>query len=155
MIRNTLIRRALYAVAIIIAPALTGAVYARAAADDTQAADVPFGVGERAVYQVKLGAFSVGEGLMEIPRLDTIRGRTTYLLKFNLKGGIPFARVDDRYQSWLDVQTLASLRFDQNQKEVNYKRHRILDFYPDEKRYVRRDKEESGDLPTNLPLEHL
>ena len=152
---RTNIRRAVFALAFVVAPALTGAAYARAAADNAQAADVPFGVGERAVYQVKLGSFTVGEGLLESPRLDTIRGHTAYLLKFNLKGGIPFARVDDRFQSWLDVKTLASRRFDQNQKEVNYKRHRILDFYPEEKRFERRDKDESGDLPTNLPLDDV
>lgn len=137
---------------------LLPAVALRAQADEGTAA-VPFGIGEKAVYQVKLGAFGVGEGAMHVARLDTVRGRPAYHLKFDLKGGIPMARVDDRYQSWLDVSTLSSLRFDQNQKEVNYKRHRIVDMFPSEgrwtARYPGRTKEETGRLASNQPLDDV
>lgn len=130
----------------------------RAQSGDAVAA-VPFGIGEKAVYQVKLGAFGVGEGSMHVARLDTIRDRPAYHLKFDLKGGIPMARVDDRYQSWLDVSTLSSLRFDQNQKEVNYKRHRIVDMFGAEGRWVAkypgRTKTETGKLASHLPLDDV
>src|SRR5690606_40509321 len=49
---------------------------------------VPFGPGEEAQYQVKLGLFGdVGEGRLTVGRLDTVRGEETYHLQMQLKGG--------------------------------------------------------------------
>lgn len=43
----------------------------------------------------------------------------------------------------------------QDQNEVNYKRFRQFEFYPEEMRFERADVEEEGDLPTNLPLDDI
>jgi hypothetical protein len=117
---------------------------------------VPFGPGERLEYDVRYGiAGSVGRSTLEVVQLDTMRGRPAYHLRFTIKGGILFAKVDDNMQSWLDATKLVSLRFDQNQKEVNYKRHRIIDFYPSEGVWRRVDEEETGDLATAEPLDDI
>jgi hypothetical protein len=92
-------------------------------------APVPFGVGERMTYKVHLGVLGdVGTGFLQVVDLDTINGHPSYELRFVVRGGIPFARVDDDYKSWLDVGTLFSRRFKQDQNEVRYERHRTLDF---------------------------
>lgn len=119
-------------------------------------APVPFGPGERMTYQVNLGFLGkVGNGSMKVVGVDTIRGHPTYHLRFDLKGGVLFAKVDDRLQSWLDVSTLVARRFEQDQKEVNFKRHRIFDFIPEERKAVRLDKEGEVDLPTDEPLDDV
>lgn len=119
-------------------------------------APVPFGVGERMEYDVKYGILgTVGKGVLEVAEIDTIRGHPSYRIDFTLKGGIPFARVDDRMQSWLDVSRLISHRFDQNVNEVGYQRHRIIDFFPAQGRWERVDVVESGELATEKPLDDI
>ena len=156
-----MIRRIAIAIALAVFAAPAAALRAQGSgasgADPAAIADVPFGLGEKAIYDVKLGAFGVGQGSMEVAGLQTVRGRPTYHLKFNIKGGIPFAKVDDRYQSWLDVSRLASRRFVQDQNEVKYKRYRIFDFYPEERVWRRPDRRDgqSGPMPTDLPLDDV
>ncbi len=119
-------------------------------------ASVPFGVGEHLVYKVTLGPFGkVGTGSFEVVALDTVRGYPTYRLRMKLKGGIAFVHVDDDMQSWLDVSTLASRRFKQDQKEYHYERHRTLEFFPEERRWTQPAKDESGVLPTDSPLDDI
>lgn len=119
-------------------------------------APVPFGVGERMEYDVKYGILgTVGKGVLQVAEIDTIRGYPSYRLDFTLKGGIPFAKVDDRYQSWLDVSRLISHRYDQDVDEVGYQRHRIIDFFPSEGRWERVDVVETGELATDVPLDDI
>jgi hypothetical protein len=114
----------------------------------------PFGVGERAQYQVRLGAVSVGSGAIEVLGLQTISGRPTYHARMTLSGGVPLARVNDRFESWIDTVGLYSRRFHQNQHEVRYRRNRTYDFNPEERTW-RRDNGETGALPTDRPLDDL
>jgi hypothetical protein len=117
---------------------------------------VPFGPGEMMQYRVTWGIFgSVGQGRLEVAGIDSVQGHPTYRLQFKVRGGVLFAKVDDNTQSWLDVGTLASRRFDQDVKEVNYKRHRIIDIFPEEKRWARRNSEETGTLMSATPLDDV
>jgi hypothetical protein len=119
-------------------------------------ADVPFGVGERMTYKVRLGIVgNVGSGSMEVVSIDTIRGRETYQLHFRLKGGVAFAKVDDDFRSWMDTHSLFSHRFKQDQKEVRYERHRTLDFFPAERRWRSIDGKDSGTLASAEPLDDV
>lgn len=145
---------------VILGAAAIGFVDPAPAQDGTSVHDVvapvPFGPGERMTYQVTLGFLGkVGSGSMEVVGIDTIRGHPTYHLRFDLEGGVLFAKVDDRLQSWLDVSTLVARRFEQDQKEVNFKRHRIFDFIPEERRAVRVDREGESELPTDQPLDDV
>lgn len=119
------------------------------------AARVPFGVGENLEYQVKLGVFDVGDGFMRVESLDTIRGYPTYHVSMGIEGGLLFAKVKDRFDSWLDVRRLVSRRFKQDQKEVNYERKRTFEFYPEEWRWERADNDDEGELPTSQPLDDI
>lgn len=119
-------------------------------------ADVPFGVGERMTYKVSLGiGGDVGNGVLEVADLETVHGRPTYALRFQLKGGLLFAKVDDDFRSWLDAQSLVSRRFKQDQKEYKYERHRTFEFFPEERRWQRLDNDETGTLPTDQPLDDV
>ena len=123
---------------------------------------VPFGVGERMEYDVKFGILgTIGQGVLEVAGIDTIRSHPSYRLDFRLKGGVPFAKVDDRMQSWLDVSRLISHRFDQDVDEVGFQRHRVIDFFPRDGRWEQQvltkgsDEIETGELATDQPLDDI
>ena len=118
-------------------------------------APVPFGTGERAEYQVKLGGVSVGSGAMEILGIETIRGHETYHAQLRVSGGLPLMRVDDRFESWIDVAGLFSRRFKQNQRELSFRRNRTYEFYPEQGTYHRLNTEDRGPLPTSEPLDDV
>jgi len=118
-------------------------------------ASVPFGVGERLEYQVKLGPVGVGNGSMEILELADVRGWPTYHIQFRVEGGIPFARVNNRLESWLDVGQLVSRRFEQDQHEVRFRRHRIFEIFPEERRWEIVDSDDEGPLASELPLDDV
>lgn len=118
-------------------------------------ARVPFGPGEKSVYQVKLGFMTVGTGHMEVHGIERVRGNDTYHVSMGIEGGRLGLRVDTRYDSWVDMSTLASRRFMQDQKEVRFTRFRQFEFFPEERRYERADNDDTGVLPSALPLDDL
>jgi hypothetical protein len=97
----------------------------------TRAAVVPFGPGERARYEVRLGPAVVGRGSIEIPHTELVRGRPAYRTAFRVRGGVPFYRVDDRMESWIDVETLSTVRAVQSTREGRRTRHRQYEIYPE------------------------
>jgi hypothetical protein len=116
----------------------------------------PFRVGERAEYRVGYGMLrNVGSGSMEISRIDTIRGHRTFRTRFTLRGGLPGARVNNTFESWLDVRGLFSRRFEQETNEVRFHRRRTREFFPEELRWTGRTNgiDETGTLPTAAPLD--
>jgi hypothetical protein len=115
---------------------------------------LPFQPGERATYQVKLGAVGVGSGAIEILGTETVDGHATYHARMSMSGGVPLARVNDKYDSWIDVAGLFSRRFKQDIHEVRYRRNRTYDFSP-ERRTYRRENGETGPIPTDKPLDDL
>jgi hypothetical protein len=119
-------------------------------------AATPFGPGERMDYQVKLGVANVGNGHMQVHGIESIRGNQAYHVSMGIKGGLRFvARVDNLFESWMDVETLASHRFIQDQDELRTQRHRQFDFFHAERRFERADGEESGQMITNRPLDDI
>ncbi len=120
--------------------------------------DVPFGPGERLEYKVKLGVFNVGQGSLEVVGLDTIRGQTAYHLQLALNASQFFGaiKVRDRFDSWMDVHSLASLRFHKDQHEVSYKSQKKYEIFPDEQRWGRGDAgTDSGETLSDQPLDEI
>jgi len=116
---------------------------------------VPFGPGERAEYQVKLGIISAGSAVMEIPNVEPLRGVPSYHVSWRVEGRVLFARVNDRYQSWMDVTTLASRRFLQNLHQVNYRSERHYEIFPEAKRWERLQTDERGTFTADAPLDDV
>jgi hypothetical protein len=115
----------------------------------------PFGPGERAEYQVRLKGISVGSGTMQILGIEQVDGSPTYHASLHVTGGIPLARVNTRMDTWIDVAGLFSRRFEQNQHEIRYRRHRIFDFYPETRSYQQRGIDQVERLPTDRPLDDV
>ena len=119
------------------------------------AAPVPFGPGESLEYQVKVGMFGVGSGHMHVFGVQDVRGHPSYHVQMGIDGGLAFAKVRDVFQSWIDVRNLVSRRFIKDQQEVGYEKYQHFEFFPEERRFERGDNEETGDLPTSLPLDDI
>jgi hypothetical protein len=116
------------------APAAPAAANARAV--------VPWSAGEKFTYDVRFGSVDVGDATMEVRGIEDVRGRDTYHTVFRVRGGTAFFKVDDRYESWIDVRTLSSLRHKQDIDEASYERERTFEIFPDRGVYRENQKPE-------------
>lgn len=94
-------------------------------------APIPYGAGERLAYDVKFGSIDVGNAVMEVLGLENVRGRQALHIRFNVKGGTFFYKVNDRYESWIDTVNLISLRHWQQIDEGSYERERKYEIMPE------------------------
>jgi hypothetical protein len=113
------------------------------------------GVGERARYELRLAGREVGTGSLEVLGTEQIGGHTTLRTRLQVQGGVLFARVDDRFESWIDPVRLFSRRFVQDQKELTNKRYREYHLVPEERTYRQVDSGEDGTLATSEPLDDV
>lgn len=112
--------------------------------------DTPWAAGEFLEYDLKFGFVRVGSGRMQVTGRDTIRGRDSWRLKFDFSGGTVFAHVKDSYDSWLDVGTHNSLRFEQHLLELGKRRDRVYEIYPTRAMFKLNDQEEKPSVPDPL-----
>ncbi len=98
-------------------------------------APVPFALGEELQYTASFAGIRAGTATMRVAGIENVRGRPAYHIVFTIDGGIPLYRVRDRYESWMDVQTLASLRYVQNIREGSYHRNTTYEIFPDRAQY--------------------
>ena len=116
---------------------------------------IPFGLGENLKYKLKVFAFTVGEGRMSVPRVDTVHGVPAYAVEWHIQGGALGYKIDSKFYSWMDTETLVSRRFMKDQHEGGRKRYREYDFFPEERRWHRIDYDSVGALPTSFPLDDV
>ena len=110
------------------------------AASAVKRAPVPFGPGERMEYDVRFGSIRVGNAHMEVVGLDNVRGRTAWHTAFWVQGGNFLYRVNDVYESWMDSETLSSLRFVQELEEGGKDTERRFEIYPERSVFVQTSK---------------
>jgi hypothetical protein len=106
----------------------------------TVPAAVPYAVGEELRYKATFGGIPAGSTRMRVEGIDTVRGRLAYHVVFAIDGGVPLFRVHDRYESWIDVATLASLRHRQQISEGRYRRTTTYEIYPERGEYRKNDE---------------
>lgn len=111
--------------------------------------------GERARYELRLGGREVGTGSLEVLGAERIGGYNTLRTRLQVSGGVLFARVDDRFESWIDPERLFSRRFVQDQKELTSRRYREYDLAPEQRTYRRVDNGETSALSTSEPLDDV
>ena len=105
----------------------------------------PFEVGEEAEYDVTFGPIHIGRAHLSIEAEESIRETSTYRLVFEINGGVPFYRIDDRTVSWLAIKPYRSVRFEQVLREGGYRRHRRYELYHDALTVTREDWDEEDD----------
>jgi hypothetical protein len=147
------------------APQTPATVAAGAASDTTERATrpsgpaaVPWGPGERAEYELVTGVFgSVGSGFLEVPGIETVRGHETYHIQLGVSGSVLFGafKLEDRFQTWMDVNSLVARRFQKNQIEDEFVRNRTYEFYPENLTWHWVERDRSGFLPSKQPLDEV
>ena len=106
------------------------------------AAKVPFAVGERLDYEVRFASIRVGSGSMEVQGIVDVRGRPSWHAVFAYSGSALFVKVNDRHETWFDIENLSSRRFHQDIDEGNYERKRRFEIFPERGMYKENDKPE-------------
>ncbi len=106
-----------------------------AAGTKVSVASVPYAVGEELTYRATFSGIPAGTARMRVDGIELVRGRPAYHVVFSVDGGVPLYRVHDRYESWIDVETLASLRHRQQISEGRYHRTTSYEIYPERAEY--------------------
>ena len=113
---------------------------------------LPFRVGERLTYSIKVGRLGRGSAVMEIKKQDTIRRTPVLHTIFTVNGSLLFFKVRDYYESWFDPRSMVSLQYRQDIDQGPYDRLRKYDIFPERKVYF--DSVKNVELPTSeLPLD--
>ncbi|MHB1326943.1 MAG: DUF3108 domain-containing protein [Gemmatimonadales bacterium] len=129
------------------------ALFAAAAPSDTATvASYPFKVGERLVYDAKLGMLKLGEGSIHVAGMDTVRGEETFRFRFQLEGGNFVFKLKSVLESWTTVSDFKSLRFRNDNTENDRNRLRDYDIYPDSGFYRQRGRDAKEATPSH-PLD--
>ncbi|MGH7608140.1 MAG: DUF3108 domain-containing protein, partial [Gemmatimonadales bacterium] len=92
---------------------------------------VPFPVGERLEYQAKYGLFNVGNAVIEVMGIDTVRGVAVVHFQFRISGGALWYHLDQTIESWVGVFDFRSRRYHSTQDERDRHRERRYEIYPD------------------------
>jgi hypothetical protein len=111
--------------------------------------------GERATYELRLAGLEVGTGSLEVLGEERVRGFNTLHATLQVSGGVLFATVNDRLDSWIDPDRLFSRRFVQDQNELTTRSHREYELSPEEKTYHLVGGGEAGALASTEPLDDL
>jgi hypothetical protein len=84
-----------------------------------------FGEGERLVFDVGYSFITAGEAVMSVPKIDTLYGRPVYQVLFTVNSTKSFSwiyKVEDRYETYLDIKGLFPWHFTQHVREGSYRR---------------------------------
>jgi hypothetical protein len=101
-----------------------------------------FGVGERLVFDVSYGLITAGQAIMAIPSYDSVAGRRCYRVEFSVNSLPSFSwiyKVEDRYLTFVDVETIAPWRFEQHIREGSYRRDFVAEFDQINRRAITKD----------------
>ena len=112
---------------------------------------VPFPVGERLSFGAKYGVFSVGNAVMEVVGIDTVRGTETVHIRFRITGGALWYHLDQTIESWVGRYDFRSRRYSSVQDERNRHRENRYEIFPDSGFY----REEGRDTTFATVLEPL
>lgn len=107
-------------------------------------------VGERLSYDVKFSAVKVGSGFMEAVGYETVRGIAALHVRFVVRGGTFFYKVNDVLESWIDTTGFMSLRHRQDLSEGSRDRERNFEFFPDRRVFSQDGKAEEPGVSNPL-----
>jgi hypothetical protein len=131
------------------------AITAAGARTQPDSSSLPFSVGEKLTYEVRLASGAkVGTATMWIEGPVDIRGSNTYLLHFDSRIRYLLLPAVSRSSSWFDPLLGASLRFYKHERNPLTRNDESVDLYPDEKRWKSADGE-TGQSPSGAPLDEL
>lgn len=115
-----------------------------------------FGVGERLIYQVHFGGLSGGTFTQEIVSVESVSGRPAYRVVFEARTNKMFDhfhRTRDRNESWLDTQSLSSLKYVESIEEGSYRKRAetLVDFSRGKLDHVYKTTKHEGQTSVDVP----
>lgn len=115
---------------------------------------LPFAPGEELVYRGSTGLGRIGTGTMAVEGPESIRGRQVYLLRFDFRGRVGIAGVEDQTRSWIDPSSFTAYRYTKRERSPLSSRSQDVSMFPE-----RREWESAagggGAMPTDAPLDEL
>lgn len=115
---------------------------------------LPFAAGEELVYHANLGKLrGRGRAVMRVEGPTMLRGRSVFVLRFDLEGRVIGLKVEDRTQSWLDTATLAALRYSKRERSPLSSVTEAVELFPERGQWVA--DADSGALASTEPLDEL
>jgi hypothetical protein len=107
-----------------------------------------FSVGERLSFSVNYGFINAGDAVMSVSGYDTLEGRRCYRVEFSVTSLESFAwvyKVEDHYFTYIDVDAIAPLKFEQHIREGTYRRDFIAEF--DQAKHIAKTTEGQYPIP--------
>jgi len=98
---------------------------------------IPFQLGERMTYGVKVSAFNAGTTVMTVDSAAHIHGLPALHTVFDLRGKVLFKKFENHCESWIDTTNVMSLR----QVQTIDGTTKSYEFFGDRKVYVRDGEE--------------
>ena len=124
-------------------------------APDTASLGLPFNPGEELIYRARLGKFgTVGRGRMWIKETTHASGKPLFLLQFELTGKVMGATVEDRTQSWLFPDRMASIHYHKKARTPIKSRTEQVEISLDDRRWSNHTGG-GGTTPSDAPLDEL
>ena len=109
--------------------------------------------GETLTYRVHSARFgTIGTAIMRVEP-DTMRGRAAYRLSFDFNAKITLFKVSDQTRSWLDAETLTTLRYTKAERTPIGRRDEAADVFPMRERWA--SAKDESPLASTLPLDEL
>jgi len=105
---------------------------------------VPFGEGEKLVFDVQYGIVNAGEASLEIRNISVFDSIACYNIVSNARTNDVFSvffKVRDRFVSLMDTTDLVSLRYEKHIREGKFKRDESVVFDQKGHRAIYKDKE--------------
>jgi len=116
---------------------------------------LPFAVGERLVYRVRLSALgTVGSSVMWIEGPVDVRGVPTLLLRSSFEARKGFIRASGTSESWYDAIGGMALRFEKRETRPFNTQHERVEMFPAIQRWESMAGV-SGESSTAMPLDEL
>ncbi len=93
----------------------------------------PFSPGEKLIFDVSYGFIHLGTIKMEVLRTDSIRGKNVYVFRMTSKteGTGALFIVADTIYSFVDIDSMYTLRYEKKLKEGHFSDSLVIDCYPD------------------------
>ena len=123
-----------------------------AAAQGTRA--LPFAPGDQCVYRGSGVLGRIGTGVMAVDGPEQVDGRSVYLLRFDFRGRVGPASVEDHTRSWFDPAELASIRYTKRERTPISSRAQDVRMDWAARRWSSAP-EGGGAMSTALPLDEL
>ncbi len=137
-----------------LAGMVLGTLLADGAAAQSTPLQQPFSLGETLTYRARIGAIAGGTGEMRVERVEAVRGRDTYVLRFDFRGGAGPIRMEGQTASWLDPETMTAMRFHKRERSPLGTSTERVELYPAQGIWRGEDGRQ-GVMATRLPLDEL